>query len=44
MMIFIGLERMIARITDRILTLTDLERKDHITRQIRPKGGFAAIP
>jgi glycosyltransferase involved in cell wall biosynthesis len=42
--IFIVLERMTARITDRVLTLTDLEREDHITRRIRPKGGFGTIP
>lgn len=41
---FIAVERVVARITDRILTLTDLEREDHIAQRIRPKRGFTTIP
>ena len=41
--VFILLERLTARITDRIITLTDHEKMDHIRFSIAPEGKFAVI-
>ncbi|MBT5876716.1 MAG: glycosyltransferase, partial [Candidatus Latescibacteria bacterium] len=41
---FILLEKLMARGTDRIITLTDLGKRDHITYGIAPENRFATIP
>lgn len=41
---FILLEKLMARGTDRIITLTDLGKRDHIAYGIAPENRFATIP
>jgi glycosyltransferase involved in cell wall biosynthesis len=41
--LFILLERLTARITDRIITLTEQEKKDHLRFSIAPEGKFTVI-
>ncbi len=41
--VFILLERLTARITDRIITLTHREKMDHVRFRIAPEGKFAVI-
>jgi glycosyltransferase involved in cell wall biosynthesis len=41
--VFIFLERLTARITDRIITLTEQEKKDHLRFAIAPETKFAVI-
>lgn len=42
--IFIRLERWAARFTDRIITLTDQEQRDHLARGVGRPGQFVTIP
>jgi glycosyltransferase involved in cell wall biosynthesis len=41
--VFVFLERLTARITDRIITLTEQERKDHLQFAVAPEEKFAVI-
>lgn len=41
--VFVFLERLTARITDRIITLTEQEKKDHLQFAIAPEGKFSVI-
>lgn len=41
---FVWIERLIALVTDRIVTLTELGKQDHIDLGIGPAGQFTAIP
>lgn len=42
--IYVLLERMVARATDGILTLTNVETADHISRKIVPRGRYFTVP
>jgi len=41
---FIALEKIAARITDRLIMLTDQEKADHLHYRISPRDKFAVIP
>lgn len=42
--VYVLLERMAARVTDGILTLTNVEGADHISRKIMPRGRYFTVP
>lgn len=42
--IFLQIERVLAGLTDRLIALTDAERRDHLDRGVGRRNGFAVIP
>ena len=42
--LFLQVERTLSRVTDRIIALTDSERKDHLDRLVGTVDQFAVVP